>query len=391
MRLGVFQNVRFVVDSSREPHHTNIAVIPTELPRKEYSIGIAGDGVESAVFTGSFALTNAFGRAEYARVAVSQAMPGSEYQRTYDILFRKPLLFAVGPYEKSWTAAARFGRVEHKFDSKHSVDVYDESVAYHQKAGGWTSTWRAFHELSRLEPAAEASFANLEQSGWKAKASVAYEWSNDTRDNAMIPMQGMLQRATVEVAVDPHKAQAMFVKLEAAANAALPLPQLDGSLVLRFRGGHIIPLRGRAEPEHANPSVSSLDAFHVGGPHHVPGFQPRGVGRTHAHESLGNTTYWLASAHLLFGLGAMVPSFIKGHVHASACGVSDVIGAAVASPQGVLGALDSSALRASAGLGLVLGLPGMGRLTFTWSHVFREQTNDNTTKYVQVGFTTSFD
>jgi hypothetical protein len=84
--------------------------------------------------------------------------------------------------------------------------------------------------------------------------------------------------------MDTQRFQPLFVKTDAMATRAEPLETLNGSLLFRLQGGYILPLRGQAEagsltfelplrhprdacffaPGHAHPSVSSLDAFHVG-------------------------------------------------------------------------------------------------------------------------------
>jgi hypothetical protein len=47
-----------------------------------------------------------------------------------------------------------------------------------------------------------------------------------------------------------------------------------------FFGSHFVPLQGTGAAGHRNNSVSSMDAYHTGGAHLMPGFYDRGIGRT---------------------------------------------------------------------------------------------------------------
>jgi outer membrane protein assembly factor BamA len=106
-------------------------------------------------------------------------------------------------------------------------------------------------------------------------------------------------------------------------------------------------------------------------------------------ESLGACTYWLASLHYLFPFPS-APAFIRGHLHASACGVGGIIGGS-SEQQNLFSAFTADALRASVGMGLVAGLPGTGRMTLTVSKILAQQSNDYTTPYIQLGISASFD
>lgn len=137
------------------------------------------------------------------------------------------------------------------------------------------------------------------------------------------------------------------------------------------------------------PCVTSVEAFHLGGAENVPGFYARGIARSSHLESLGMSSYWLASAHYVLGIPS-VPDFLKVQLHASACGASGVLGGPP-EQQGFSGAFTPDALRASVGVGLVAALPGTGRVSLTVSKIVASRIEDRTTDVIQLGFATSFD
>jgi outer membrane protein assembly factor BamA len=170
-------------------------------------------------------------------------------------------------------------------------------------------------------------------------------------------------------------------------NHSFPL-SFGGSLTLRGRLGHIIGLS--TDSPYGPPAISSSEAFFMGGAESVPGFQSRGIARSTALEALGAASYWLSSAHYIFGIPS-VPDFIKGQVHASACGVSGVIGGNEEQKRGFFSAFTQDSLRASVGFGMVGVLPGAGRLSLTFSKVLASNVGDNMTTGVQLSLVGSFD
>ncbi len=137
------------------------------------------------------------------------------------------------------------------------------------------------------------------------------------------------------------------------------------------------------------PSITSVEAFHLGGAENIPGFYSRGVARSAHLESLGMCSYWLASAHYILGIPS-VPDFLKLQLHASACGAGGVIGGPE-EQQSFSSAFSPDALRASTGIGLVAALPGTGRISLTMSKVLASRIEDRMTNFIQIGFATSFD
>ena len=393
MGLGVFRSLEFVLDAARQERHTQVAVLVEERDRREITAGVTAGSTGDVVFSGSVATLNALGRGESWRVGGTVAAPGSREATTLEGSFRKPLLWAHGP-PQAWTLRAQFFETDRYAESAHLERVASVAAAYHW--GGLTvrlasALTRLSADAARVRAAGgpQPSLANREQFGWEPKTSLALDWSRDTRDNPLAATRGSFARALLELAAAPQRGVPLFAKAEVAGTVTVPLGA-GCAVTLRGRAGHLAPLGGEvAEAGHRQPRVTSADAFHLGGADRVAGWAQRGIGRSSAGESLGVLSYWLASLHLHLRLPA-APEFLQGHVHATLCGAAGVIGSGP-EQYGFAAALRPEALRASVGAGLVAALPGMGRLTFTVSHIVRQQDMDRTTSMLQVGFTTSFE
>lgn len=389
MSLGLFKSVRFVVDCAASQHHTNVAVVADEIPRKEYGVGVGGGAADTAVLTASLAIHNVFGRGEHWQSSVSRSAPGTSDYSSLDAALRKPLLFLRGPLGRSLVIEGHLTTIDRASSGRFHETVFSVEAGHERAQGPLFTALKLGHSARRLIAQEGASWANAEQSGWSSKSWLSYEWGWDERDHPLIPSKGVLGKGRVELAGDHTTLSPTFLKAELVGNVAVPL-DIGGSLVLRGRVGHVLPLRGSPDVGFAHPSVNSVDVFHLGGAHEVPGYQLRGIGRTSAGESLGSCSYWLVSSHYLFGLGSWFPDFMKGQLHASACGVANVLGG-TAAEQGVLAAVQGNSVRASAGVGMIAAIVGAGRLTLTWSRTFNAQQYDSTTNYIQLGFTTAWD
>jgi outer membrane protein insertion porin family len=394
MRLCVFRSLEFVLDAARQERATRIAVLVDEADRKELTAGVTAGSTGDLVFSGSVAMLNAFGRGETWRVGGTVAAPGSREATTLEGSFRKPLLWARGP-PQAWTLQGQFYETDRYAESAHLERVARVAAAYHYG----DVTLRLASALTRLSgdprPVAahpnhpRPSLANREQFGWTPKTTLGLEWSRDSRDDPLAPTRGAWGRALLELAADPERGRLLFLKGELAGTISAPLAP-GWSVSLRGRVGHLAPLSGgSAEAGHRHPAATSADAFHLGGADRVAGFCQRGIGRSAGGESLGVLSYWLAALHLSAALPA-APDFLRAHAHATLCGAAGLIGGGP-EQHGLAAVFRPEALRASVGLGLVAALPGTGRLTFTVSHILRQQQGDGATGMMQVGFTTSFE
>lgn len=375
--------------------------------KKEYGGGLAGGGGDRVLLSGSLAVLNAFGRGEAFRSTASYSAPGSAGHFAMDISLRKPLLWASTTVPVAWSALLHLHEIDRSAESSHIERLGSLTAAFHYG----TVSWRLTSTLSRLMPyqwrdressQPECSQANLLQFGWRPKTSLGMEWIVDTRDNPLCAMEGSLRRGSVEFAGSPQMQRLLYLKgvclfwfcfsLKAReAEAGVQHSQLvwfGGSVTLRARAGHIVPL-GDDGPRGSTPRLTSVDAFFLGGAAELPGFQARGAGRTSSLESLGAASYWLTSAHWTLPVPG-APEMLRVQFHASAAGLAGLLGGPP-EQRDLSHAFSPDALRASAGVGLVAAIPGTGRVSVSISKILAARLEDNTTQLFQLGFATSFD
>ena len=381
MSLGIFRSVYFAVDSSRLAGHNKIAIVAEEIPRKEYGGGVAAAAADQLALTGNLAVLNTFGRGEHYRSTFSMSPPGFAAYSAFESTFRKPLLWRPGP-RQAWVARSRYMKLKRP-SSRFEETTIGGSLGMER---GGMGVWIG-HDVQRIAVMEGATRALLEQGGWKGKTSLGYSWIFDTRDNPLIAQQGELRRLSLQLAAQSANLAPLHLKAEISMHKSHPMA--GGSLTLRGHLAHVFPLNGTPIPGHRNPSLSSLDAFFLGGAHLIPGFNTRGIARSAARESLGASSYWLLSAHYLCRLPS-APDFLRAHVHASACGAGGIIGGPE-EQQGFSSAFSPASLRASVGFGIVAALPGTGRLTLTYSRLLAHQPLDDTNTFIQLGFSASFD
>jgi outer membrane protein assembly factor BamA len=130
MGLGIFQSLRFVLDSSMDRDECIVAVIADEAPRGEVTVGGgAGGSGDEVLFSGTWTIRNLFGRAETAHVAYSRSPPyiGTGFV-SVDTSLRKPLLEPDSDVRREVSLGAQWGSV-HRPDSFH----------YEEKGGAFVS------------------------------------------------------------------------------------------------------------------------------------------------------------------------------------------------------------------------------------------------------------
>lgn len=130
----------------------------------------------------------------------------------------------------------------------------------------------------------------LEEGGHSLKSSIKHTWTQDSRNDALIPTIGSAIRIANELA--GLGGSVRFFKTELDLQHNIPLtPAADWSLNLLAKTGAHIPFGGHKS--------SIADRFFLGGPGSFRGFGPKGVGPRLGGDSYGGDVYWSASAHLV--------------------------------------------------------------------------------------------
>ena len=109
---------------------------------------------------------------------------------------------------------------------------------------GYNGFWRQLTGLSQ-----NASPSVRDDAGDTFKSSLSHTWTNDQRDNPILPTAGYMTKTTNEVAgLGPLAGDVAFFKseLETQQAVSIPIPGVKGdsgvSLTTGFRAGLLYPL-----------------------------------------------------------------------------------------------------------------------------------------------------
>ncbi|MCJ1310761.1 hypothetical protein MMC25_004428 [Agyrium rufum] len=162
----------------------------------------------------------------------------------------------------------------------------------------YNGTWRQITSLaSNASPTVRASAGDC------VKSSMNHTWTNDQRDNPLLPSRGYYTKSIFELAGwGPLRGDVSFWKTELETQAAVhvPIPGVSGDSGVAFtaglRGGllHPLSLGGRSEPQ----SSRLNDRFQLGGPTDVRGFRLSGLGPRDGTDAVGGDIYAAGSANL---------------------------------------------------------------------------------------------
>ncbi|OUR64331.1 outer membrane protein assembly factor BamA [Methylophaga sp. 42_25_T18] len=191
--------------------------------------------------------------------------------------------------------------------------------------------------------------------------SLTLGWSSDTRNNAILPTQGMSQSLTAEVAVPIGSLQ--YYKLRYKNSWYKPL---SDTYTLSL-GGEL----GYADSYGDTDAFPFFENFYAGGIRSVRGFQSNTLGQTEDDEALGGTMLVTASAEVIFP----VP-FFKKTLRAFRL-------SAFADAGNVYGEdedFEADLLRYSVGLGAVWLSP-FGAVSVSIAQPFNEQSTDETENF----------
>lgn len=183
---------------------------------------------------------------------------------------------------------------------------------------GYNGHWRQITALAQ-----NASPTVRSDSGDSFKSSLSHTWTNDRRDNPILPLSGYYVKTSNEVAgIGPLAGDVAFWKTELETQQAIPIP-LPGvkgdsgiSFTTGFRAGLLYPLTLSGS---SNPSLSRInDRFQLGGPTDVRGFRLSGLGPRDGPDSVGGDVFAAGSANLLLPLpraGADKPLRLQAFVN----------------------------------------------------------------------------
>jgi outer membrane protein insertion porin family len=392
--LGFFKTVEIKRRPGSAPDRIILEVEVVEQSTGELSFGAGYSTSEGVIGDITISERNLLGRGQFLRLRVA----GSAERLQLDLSFTEPRFLDLN-------LAAGFDL----FHKLTTVSTYQQFSA--RTTGGSVrigfpiaeSLWLtnsytlSNNEISDPQPGASRAIREVVDSGngeyWTS--AVGTSLSYDARNNAKNPTSGYFLTAGVEFAGLGGDVQ--YVRTTAEGRLYYPLTEKI-TFVGRVIGGHIEGWGGQ--------DVRLLDLFYKGG-ETVRGFYMSGFGPrdTLTGDALGGSTFWSATAEVrfpfplipddlgmsgavfadagsLFGAGALAKSL---NAQCGAPGFTDANG--VTSYPGVCLA-DSSAIRASAGFGILWNSP-LGPLRLDIAKAFIKEAYDKE-QLIRFGASTRF-
>ncbi|KAF1932939.1 uncharacterized protein M421DRAFT_1513 [Didymella exigua CBS 183.55] len=161
------------------------------------------------------------------------------------------------------------------------------SAAGHEHALTYAGVWR---QLTALAP--HASPTVRADAGDSFKSSLTHSWTNDRRDNPLLPSRGYLLKTVAELAgLGALAGDVSFLKTEAESHLALPVGATGITLTAGLRAGLLYPLARNAS--------TINDRFQLGGPNSVRGFRLGGLGPHDGADAVGGDLFAAGGASLL--------------------------------------------------------------------------------------------
>lgn len=283
--LGCFRNIAIHIDTSSgpgsSPNGYEVTYEVKELKRVTGGVTTHVSDNAGVVTIGGF-LPNLFGRGESLRGEISY---GSNKSNNTNISFVKPY---ISPYNPVVTLSAFGGETDYPA-SGYSLaengllsDFTFTSLEKIKHKVQYEATWR------RLGVGRQSSFFVRNKTGSTLKSCFRHIMTLDKRDNPILPVCGNLAQIKSELA--GFGGNVSFLKNELSFQLNVPLYKGDVVVQAGLNLGIINPL--------SDEEINVADAFYLGGPVSLRGFDIRAVGPKQDDNYVGANMYWAAAVHV---------------------------------------------------------------------------------------------
>ncbi|KAJ7201668.1 surface antigen-domain-containing protein [Mycena pura] len=253
-------------------------------------------------------LRNVFGGAETFEANLSL---GTTTKKAFDASFTAPLTSSLNTYGELHL----FG-LERDHSSFASCSEGVRGAKALVRSGRLSS---GMHELAyeavlrhigNLKP--DASLSIREAAGQSVKSSFSHLYTLDSRNDRLMPTEGVYLKAAHEIA--GLGGEAAFLKSETHGQVSRPIfPGVSVSLAAR--SGLLWGLRG--------PTLFP-DRFQLGGPASVRSFRPNAMGPRDGSDSLGGEMYWSAGLSVITHIPQKPQWPVKTHAWVNAGRLDDI-------------------------------------------------------------------
>jgi len=364
--LGFFEKVNVKNEQGSAPDKTVVNVDVKEKSTGEINIG-AGYSTTDGVL-GDFGIT------EHNLLGTGQELKTNFVLATYR---RSAELSFTNPYFLDRELAAGFD-VYRTYEDFSQESSYISNVIGTNLRMGYAlqeklqhTLYYTVHQNTISNVPSTASLFIQEQTGTNITSAVGQSFAYDERDNKQSPTKGYFMSISQEVA--GLGGTDKYLKHEVKASYYYPVAP---KWILSFlgSGGYIFGFGGQ--------NIRISNRFFLGGDD-LRGFQNAGVGPHDSStlDALGGNEYYTGTAELKFPLGLPDELGVSGAVFSDTGSLwhTDDTGPNVA---------DSTALRASAGAGILWSSP-FGPIRIDFAHAFLKQATDRT-ENIRFSFGTRF-
>ena len=295
-RLDFFSEVNVEtppVPGTNDQLDVNLSV--KEKPTGDFSIGAGVSSGEGLVLTTSVTERNLFGTGNYLSTQVNT----SKVNQVYSVSYTNPYYTDEGmsrgfdiykrDVNSSSTVVSQYSSSTLGAGVRFGIPISDDETIHYG-----LSTEQTKLSLTSLSPQRYVDYVNTFGST-TSNLLTTVGWSHDSRDSAIYTTEGLVQRASAEIALPVSDQR--YYKLTYQQQWFHPVSR-DVTLMLNGDVGTGSGYGGKPLPFFKN--------FYAGGPGSVRGYEPNSLGpRDLANNALGGTKRVLANAELLFPMPGM--------------------------------------------------------------------------------------
>jgi outer membrane protein insertion porin family len=334
--LGFFDKVDVKTERGDEPDKANVNVSVTEKPTGELNFGAGYSTTEGMLGNVSIRERNLLGTARDVKLSLQKSARGNQID-----------LGVIDPYFMDRDLAASFNVYDITRDNS-SYSSYSSVTQGFTVTGTYSITEDLRHTLKYAltnvtidNIQSGASTYIVQQGGTTLTSLIGHTLMYDKRDNKFDPTSGYYASFSQDVA--GFGGDSKFFRNEARYGYYKPVVREDVIFNTSVRSGWIFGLGGQ--------DVRINDRFFIGGSS-LRGFKDAGIGPRDKYttDALGGNSYYAGTLGFTFPLGLPDELGFKGEVFIDA-------GSLYGLDEGGPTILDSNAIRASAGFGVLWTSP----------------------------------
>ncbi|MCM2454997.1 outer membrane protein assembly factor BamA [Rhizobium sp. CG4] len=362
--LGYFANVNISTAPGSAADRVVIVVDVEDQPTGSFGIGAGYSESDGVLLEASVEEKNFLGRGQFIRLAVGA---GEDNARTYNLSFTEPyflgyrLAAGFDVFRSQSSSEDYYDYTEQGFTLRVTAPITEELATtfrytYKDFEYEGDGNWEAGSNLA--EP-----YKDLIRGGKWSQSVISNTINYNTLDDRQTPRSGWQALLTNEFAGIGGDSE--YYKIYGKARYYHTLSdEFDIIGSLTAAAGYVVP---------TGDNLYVFDQFKIGG-RQIRGFENDGIGPRIDGDSIGGTTYFTVSAEATFPMPGIPEDVgLRGAVYADA-------GTLYGNKTGYASEGESSALRASAGIGIIWASP-FGPLRVDYAVPFMKEDYDEEQRF----------